>query len=260
MTARRLAGLVRDLTVSWTGAAVVAPRLAPITRRRLARHLARRTLRTLGVSVTHRGVAPAEAEPLLVVANHVSWLDVYVLNALLAARFVAKSETAGWPLVGTITRGFDAIYIVRGSFRDAARVKDVVAAALAAGERVVVFPEATTTDGTWMLRFRAAMFQAAIDADARVLPVALCYRGRDGRPDPAPAFIDDMTFVESLRRVLRAPAIRAEVVFGRPLATHGVDRRALAEAADAIVRRTLRLPPSVGEPRRLRPPPLRRVS
>jgi 1-acyl-sn-glycerol-3-phosphate acyltransferase len=258
MTARRLAGLGRDLAVSWTGAALVAPRLAPPTRRRLARHLARRTLRTLGVSVTRRGVAPAGSEPLLVVANHVSWLDVYVLNALLDARFVAKSETAGWPLVGTITRGFDAIYIVRGSCRDAARVKDVVAAALAAGERVVAFPEATTTDGTRVLRFRAAMFQAAIDAGVRVLPVALRYPGSDGRPDPTPAFIDSMTFVESLRRVVRAPAIRAEVVFGTPLATRGASRRLVAGAAERVVRRTLGLPPFVDA--RGPAPALRRVS
>jgi 1-acyl-sn-glycerol-3-phosphate acyltransferase len=104
------------------------------------------------------------------------------------------------------------------------------------------------------------MFQAAIDAGARVLPVALRYPGNNGRPDPAPAFIDDMTFVESLRRVLRAPAIRAEVVFGRPLATRGADRRTLAEAADAIVRRTLRFPSPIDEARLRRPAPLRRVS
>ena len=204
--------------------------------------LARRTLRTLGVRVTSRGVLPAPGEPLLVVANHVSWLDVYVLNAVLEARFVAKSETATWPVVGTITRGFEAIFIVRESRRDAARVKDAVAAALRAGERMVVFPEATTTDGTHLGHFHPAMFQAAIDAGARVLPVALRYPGADGAPDPAPVFVGETTFLESLVRVLRAPALRAELTFGPLLSPLGRARRELARIARAMIGDALSLP------------------
>src|SRR5262245_7106230 len=144
MTARRLGPVLRDLCVAWSGATMVAPRLTPRERGRLAMRFARRTLRSLGVRVTVRGTALPADEPALIVANHVSWLDVYILNTLVDARFVAKSEVAAWPVVGGITRGFDAIFIVRDSARDAARVKTAVAAALRAGDRVVVFPEATT--------------------------------------------------------------------------------------------------------------------
>ena len=244
----RAPGLLRDLAISWAGAALVAPRVPVATRRRMATRLARRTLRTLSVRVTRRGALTPPGAPLLVVANHISWLDVYVLNALLEGCFVAKSETAGWPIIGTISRGFDAIHLVRESFRDAARVKDVVAAALSGGERVVVFPEATTTDGTRLRRFHPAMFQAAIDARVPVLPVALSYRRPDGSADLAPAFIDDMTFVESLRRVLRASVLRAEVVFGVPLASAGSTRRDLARAAHGFVARALALPAAAIEP------------
>lgn len=238
----RAPGFVREVALAWAGAALVGPRVGPAARRRMATRLARRTLRTLAVRVSRHGALPPPDQPLLVVANHVSWLDVYVLNAFLEARFVAKSETAAWPVVGTISRGFDALHIARGSCRDAARVKDRVAAALGAGERVVVFPEATTTDGSGVRRFHGAMFQAAIDAGVPVLPVALRYRRPDGTVDPTPAFVDDMTFVESLRRVLRASALHAEVTFGSPLAVRGMTRRELAAAAHQFAARTLRVP------------------
>jgi 1-acyl-sn-glycerol-3-phosphate acyltransferase len=204
---------------------------------------ARRTLLALGVGLRRYGPTPPRDEPLLVVANHVSWLDVQVLSAGRGARFVAKSETRHWPVVGTVTQAFDAIFIVRGSFRSAARTKDAVAAALRAGERVVVFPEATTTDGTTVGRFYPAMFQAAIDAGVRVLPVALRYVNEAGRPSSAAAFIDDMTFGGSLARVIAEPALRAEVHFGVPIASLGRTRRELAADARETIARTLALAP-----------------
>jgi len=252
--------MLRQIARAWTGATVIAPWLTPTDRRAAAVRLARRTLRTLGVRVHSRGAPPARGEPLLLVANHVSWLDVYVLNALLEARFVAKAETETWPLVGSITRGFDAIFIVRGSFRDAARVRGVVAAALGTGDRVVVFPEATTTDGGTLRRFHPALFQAAIDAGAPVLPVAIRYRRRDGSPAPEAAFIDDMTFAGSLARILRADALHAELVFGTVLASAGRTRRELAAIAREFVARALRLPATAMEPEaRGRPPRFKRA-
>jgi 1-acyl-sn-glycerol-3-phosphate acyltransferase len=248
MTARRVGPVLRDLCVAWSGATMVAPRLAPPHRGRLAMRLARRTLRSLGVRVTVRGTPLPPDEPALIVANHVSWLDVYVLNALVDARFVAKSEVTAWPVVGAITRGFDAIFIVRDSARDAARVKTAVAAALRAGDRVVVFPEATTTDGTRLGRFHHAMFQAAIDAGVRVLPVALRYARPDGFVDTTPAFVGDMTFVSSLRRIMRASSVRAEVTFASPLAAEWWTRRGLASTARALVANALELPASAIDP------------
>jgi 1-acyl-sn-glycerol-3-phosphate acyltransferase len=244
----RSAGIIRQIARAWMGAVMVAPRLTPAERRAAALRLARRTLRTLGVRVHSRGAPPARGEPLLVVANHISWLDVYVLNALLEARFVAKSETGTWPLIGSIAQGFDAIFIVRGSFRDAARVRGVVATALGTGERVVVFPEATTTDGTTLRRFHPALFQAAIDAGAPVLPVALRYRRRDGAPAPEAAFIDDMTFAGSLARIVRADALHAELVFGPLLSPAGRTRRELAALARDFVARALHFPAAAIEP------------
>src|SRR5690349_11080739 len=134
--ARRWLDVGKDLLVLWTAARLVAPRLDDRDRLQLARRLARRTVATLGLDIAWGGVAVEATEPMLVVANHVSWLDVYVLNAVRPLRFVAKSETRTWPMIGTIAERFDSFFIVRGSYRDAARVKARVAEALRAGDSV----------------------------------------------------------------------------------------------------------------------------
>src|SRR5262249_32363501 len=234
ISARNSVRLAGCLARSWGVAVHRAPRVAPPERLRLAVGLARQTLRALDLSVVARRPAPAPAGPMLIVANHISWVDVYALNALYAARFVAKSETARWPIVGGLTRGFDSIFIVRGSLRDAFRVKNEVAGALAGGSSVVVFPEATTTDGGQVLRFHPAMFQAALDAGVPVQPVALRYLDEGGRRTPAPACVGDMTCVESLRRVLRAGPLTVDVMLGPVLAAR-TTRRDLAAHAHAFV-------------------------
>src|SRR6266404_4009203 len=113
---------------------------------------------------------------------------------------------------------------------DAARVKDAIAAALRRGERVVVFPEGTTTDGTRVGQFYPALLQAAIDAGAPLQPVAIRYVGIDGKPDPATAFIDDMSFAESLARILARPRIVAEVHVAPPYTASHATRGELAFA------------------------------
>jgi len=221
--------------VVWLAARWVCPRLSASGRMLLLERFASRTLGILGVRVTSRGRRPHHEGPCLIVANHVSWLDIYVLNALGGARYVAKSDVACWPLAGAIARGFETLFIVRGSLRDARRVKDEVAAALRQGHRVVVFPEGTTTAGASVGRFYAALFQAAVDTRAPVQPAALRYRTPDGRRDEAAAFVGDMTFLESLRNVLRRPSLTAEVTWGPLVLPHGLDRRDLVEITHRFV-------------------------
>lgn len=241
---RRGGAVLWSLGLTWAIAALVAPRLAPRARRLLSARLARRTLAALDVRMRLTGATPPGDRPRLFVANHVSWLDVYTLGAWWPARFVAKIETASWPLAGTIARRFDALFIARDSFRDAARVKARVAAALAAGDSVVVFPEATTTDGMRLGRFHPALFQAAVEAGAVVQPVALRYRRPDGSPCPAAAFVGDDTFLASLCRVLREPRVQVDVHVGPALSPAGWTRRELAVRAQAAVAGALGLPPA----------------
>src|SRR5215468_10793512 len=232
----RAAALLGQVCLVWLGAVLVAPRVSSATRSWLNGRLADQTLRILRVRVRRLGARPYADGPLLLVANHVSWLDVYALNATLGGpRSVAKSEVARWPIAGSIARGFGTFFHVRGSYRDAASVKDAVAAALRRGEPVVVFPEGTTSEGGEVGRFHAAFFQAAVDAGVPVQPVAIHYPTRDGAPDPAAAFVGEMTFVESLARVLRRRRLDARLTFGPVLPSAGRTRRELAALSQAFV-------------------------
>ncbi len=226
---RRAARLARHLARVYASARLRCPRLGSRARLELAAAFAREMLDALEVRPQVRGRPFPTTDPVLIVANHVSWLDMYALNAVAGARFVAKSEVRGWPFFGTIAQRFDTLFIVRGSYRDAARMRTEVARALREGARVVVFPEGTTTDGTTVGRFHPALFQSAIDARAPVQPVAIRYRDGRGAPSPAPVFVGDTTVLTSVARVIREPSLSVEVTFGPPLSPLGLTRKVLAE-------------------------------
>jgi 1-acyl-sn-glycerol-3-phosphate acyltransferase len=238
--ARRLVRIVGAFLFVWIVARLIAPWLGAARRQRLVGRLSGGVLAVMGVRLETRGAAATG--PVLVVANHVSWLDVQVLNAVRSLRFVAKSETRRWPICGGIAAGFDTIFLERGNVRDAARVKARVASALAAGQSVAVFPEGTTTDGRSLGRFYAALFEAAIEAGVPVQPIALRYPRADGAANPAAAFVDDMTFLESLLLVAREPRLVARLTFAPAIDTSTRCRRRLAAQARRAIAEALDLP------------------
>jgi len=194
----------------------------------------------LGVRLELRGRPPA-AGPVLLVANHISWLDILVMNAARYCRFVSKADVKRWPLISTLATGGGTIYIERESRRDALRVVHHVAESLQRGEVVAVFPEGTTSDGVALLPFHANMIQAAISADVPVQPVALSFLDSKTRaPSLTPCYIGDDTLVGSLWRTVTGPPITAVVHYGAPQAAQGRDRRAwaadLRSAVDALRR------------------------
>ncbi len=194
-----------------------------------------RMLHAVGVEVHVRGARPLLAGPVLLVANHVSWIDVQALGAIAGTRFVAKAEVRGWPVVGAMAARLGTVFLRRGHRRDAMRVKNLLAKLLVTGERVVVFPEGTTTDGTRLAPFYAALLQAAVDAAIPVQPVAIRHSEGDGATSLAAAFVDDMSFVDSLRRVLARPRLVTELVFGPPIWAADKTRRELAARCRAFI-------------------------
>lgn len=198
-------------------------------------------LDAVNVEVVVRGARPLLAGPVLLAANHVSWLDVQALGAVAGTRFIAKAEVRDWPVVGALAARLGTLFIRRGHFRDAMRVKNAIAELLVDGERVAVFPEATTTDGTRLGKFHPALFQAAIDAAIPVQPVAIRIVEDDGSPAAAAAFVDDMTFVESLGRVLARPRLVVELTFGPPIWSADQTRRQLAMRCRSFVAEVLGL-------------------
>ncbi len=224
----RLARALSHALAGWFTIVFLFPRLGPHAQQARVQVWAGQMLRILGIGLQVRGTPPAEG-PVLLVANHISWLDILVMHAARHCRFVSKSEVRRWPLIGTLATGAGTLYIERAKRRDAMRVVHHMAESLRAGDVVAVFPEGTTSDGTTLLPFHANLIQAAVSAGAPVQPVALRYVNRHGASDsPAPLYIGDDTLVASLWRTVSARPFKAGVTFGEPQTPQGRDRRTWA--------------------------------
>jgi 1-acyl-sn-glycerol-3-phosphate acyltransferase len=195
-------------------------------------------LARLSIKLVVVGAPPAQG-PLLLAANHISWLDIVVMHSARYCRFVSKADVQRWPLIGTLATGAGTLFIQRESRRDAMRVVHHMAERLSAGDVLAIFPEGTTSDGVSLLPFHANLFQAAIAANAPVLPMALRFTdAATGDHSLAPCYINDDTLMGSIWRTLRAPPLCAVLTFGEPQAADGRDRRAwaadLRNAVDAL--------------------------
>ena len=216
--------------------AVFYPRLKPAKRRRILKTWSRQLLDILNIGIRTEGQWPVRGEGgYLVVANHVSWLDVFVLNTIYPSRFIAKAEIRNWPLIGWLCKRSNTIFIERAMRQNAASINQQVSFLLKQGVCVGLFPEGTTTDGKQAGHFHSALIQPAIDAGAMLCPIALRYQDENGKQSSAATFIGNMTLSQSIWRILRSPRFDALLVFTPALATAGENRRVLARAAqDAI--------------------------
>lgn len=199
-------------------------------------------LRILNVRLSVSGKTPSGDVPsAMVVANHISWLDVWVINSIQPVRFVAKSDVREWPVIGWLSRKTGVIFIERERRRDTARVSELSTQVLLGGECLCVFPEGTTTEGEHMLPFRSSLLQAAVDARTPVWPVAVQYALADGSPNKAVAYAGTTTLWQSIQAMVAQQEIAAELAFLPPIPAHH-DRRYLAQTAEQKVRSKLNLP------------------
>ncbi|MGC9543850.1 lysophospholipid acyltransferase family protein [Streptomyces sp. UG1] len=195
----------------------------------LVRRWCRWIVRAAGVRIRVDGGAAPDGG-LLLVANHVSWLDIPLLAAVRPARMLAKSEIRHWPVAGWLTARSGALFIDRDRIRALPETVARIAGALRAGDAVTVFPEGSTWCGRAQGRFRRAAFQAALDAGIAVQPVRLRYRST------AAAFVGDDPLLASVWRVARARELVAEVDVLAPIAPDSrADRRSLTRAAEMSV-------------------------
>lgn len=221
------------------------PALDAHARRMRIRRWSRRLLHLLNVDIRMTG---SLAHPnVLVVANHVSWLDIFALHAVGPVRFIAKSEIARWPLIGRLVHGVGTLFIERARRHDTHRVNQEVAKALADGDIVAVFPEGTVTDGTRVLPFKGSLLQPIVDGKGHVQPVAIGYRTPAGDIARAPVY-DHITFVASFWRICGERALVVELVATPPLPAAAKHRRELASDAEAAIRMALALPANGSEP------------
>lgn len=214
--------------------ALLFPCLSQARRLARIRNWSRQLLDIFGVSVV---LAPASAdvENGLWVANHVSWIDIFVLNAVFPSRFVAKSDVRRWPLIGALCAWAGTIFIERENPRALRRTMAVMVAALGNGERVVVFPEGTSAAQGALLPFRANLFEAAIEAAVPVQPVSIRYLDAQGCYHGAVEYIGATSLVESIIAILSGGPIHACLSVLPAFAVDGADRRALAQRAHQSV-------------------------
>ena len=169
--------------------------------------------------------------PLMLVCNHISWLDIAVLHAAVHCRFISKDDIRNWPVLGTLASGGGTLYISRASRRDALRVVHQMAQALQQGNVLAFFPEGTTGDGSTVLPFHANLLQAAIAADAPVQALGLIFEdAATGAPSFAPCYVGDETLLYSAWRTVCAPPLRAVLRCAPVQSAQGRERREFASA------------------------------
>ena len=232
------------------------PFLGKAGRGRLIRTISGWIPAALGLNFTVKGHLPDEeafrsgvtpdGEGYMVCANHISFVDIFVLDAVLPCRFVAKKEIASWPVFGVIAKGVNTIFIDRSRKRAVLEIGEMMAQAIREGSNVLFFPEGTTGTGEKLLPFYANLFQAASQSGARILPVTIRYT-RDGEVSTIPSYAGKVALFTVLKRILFTPGLGVEVTVLDPVSSEGKTRQALCSELSALMSASLGVPDATAE-------------
>lgn len=225
--------LITHLLAGWFTSAVRFPRLDAAGRDHEVRRWTRGLLAILRIQHRVEGALPEGACALA--ANHISWLDIFIIFAVRPVSFVSKAEAGQWPVVGTLVKAGGTAFIDRGKRHAVHAVIHSLIEKLHAGRSVAFFPEGTTTDGGGLLPFHANLFEAARRAPAPVVPITIRYRLRGARCEAA-AYIGDLTLVQSIAQLIKNPGIEAEVIIHPAIAPdENTTRHQLAERVRDVI-------------------------
>lgn len=220
--------------------AIIFPFIASTKREALVRRWSSQLLTLCKVSVQFKDQSGGQmADHALIIANHVSWLDIFVINSWNACHFVAKSDIRSWPIAGWLSAQAGTIFLARGKQREVRRIYEGLVHQLRDNKRIAFFPEGTTGAQGGILPFHPNLFEAAIEAKVPVLPFAVRYVDAQGKLHPAADFIGEMTFAESMKLILQANGIVAELIQLPSISTEGAHRREVAQVARQVVARGL---------------------
>ncbi|MBF2717354.1 1-acyl-sn-glycerol-3-phosphate acyltransferase [Agrobacterium vitis] len=220
-------------------------------RRLLPRYWHRIACLVLGIRVRLHGL-PERQRPLMLAVNHCSWTDILVLSSIADVVFIAKMEVSEWPIFGTLAKLQKSIFIRREEKRSSGEQVNDIAARMADGEIVVLFPEGTTSDGNRLLPVKSSLFGAAAmavplapEGVVYVQPVAIAYTGIHGMPmgrfhRPLVSWPGDVTLGPHLAGLLNVAAVDVDVCFGAPVAyTKDSNRKRVSAKVEAEIRRML---------------------
>lgn len=231
-----LARLGVHLFVGLWKTAVLFPWLTEHGRERRIQRWSHQLVKICGIHMSFDTSQQAEpVSPALIICNHISWLDIFVINTIHPCRFVAKSDIRSWPLIGWLCDKTGTIFIARGKQSDVRRIYAGLVKSIHDGERVAFFPEGTTAAQGTVLPFHANLFEAAIEAQVPVQPYALRYVDADGQLHDAADFIGEMTFVESVIAIVKSGGIKAELIRLPAISTSGAHRRELAVTSREMI-------------------------
>src|SRR5713226_6942735 len=242
--------LVRGLAIAW----LRYPKLSEAERQVKKRRWSNTLLSILAVSVREKNAPKGLPGRCMLVLNHISWLDIFVIDAKFPATFIAKSEVRGWPVVGWLCTLVGTLYIERGKRSAAVRARQMVAAELERGALVAVCPEGITTFGRSLEPFHAALFQPALDAAATLQPVALRYLDSAGRHTDAAGYVGETSLLESVWTIVSTRHMVAEFNLLAPISVHAQTRRSLAEKTETAIASALGVPRPQGSSRARRTP------
>ncbi|MEI7432189.1 MAG: lysophospholipid acyltransferase family protein, partial [Betaproteobacteria bacterium] len=219
------------------GAALIYPAVSHERRLQLKKRWSHQILTILCVKVEAQA---SNAPPgSLIVANHISWLDVFAVHSLRPSAFIAKAEIRQWPFIGWLAERNDTVFLRRGSRGHAKLINAEIDALLEAGIDVAIFPEGTTTDGTHLLGFHAALLQPAIETGHPILPLAISYRNAQGELSLAPSFAGEITLMQCFSSILASRSLTVCVTPAEAIETAGKTRRELSQSAHAAISATL---------------------
>jgi 1-acyl-sn-glycerol-3-phosphate acyltransferase len=235
--------LILHLFAGMATCAFIFPRLDAEGRTQRIKDWSAKLLAICGVRVTVNYAEGAEgvemAHHALIVANHLSWLDIFVINSMKPCRFVAKSEIRGWPLIGWLCEKTGTIFIFRGKQHDVRRIYEGLVQRLQAGERVAFFPEGKAVIQGQVDNFHANLFEAAVVANVSVQPYALRYLDRHGNLSHAVDFGEPITLWQSVLSILDSRELHAELTLLPVIESQDAHRRDLAYAARQHIARAL---------------------
>lgn len=220
--------------------ALIYPALGQRLQNRVMQHWSKTFLGILNAKVKGEGSQSSSGtKGKLIVANHISWLDIFAMNSISPARFIAKSEVGDWPIFGWMVRRAGTLFIRRSVKRDAARVNAAIVRSLEDGQDVALFPQGTSTESLLPVQFHASMLQGAIDAQAIAHPIALFYTDERGELLDKVAFTGNMTFMDSLWTILQLPCIEARLFYLSGIDCQGKTRREVSQVSSAAINEEL---------------------
>ncbi|MES2353838.1 MAG: lysophospholipid acyltransferase family protein [Pseudomonadota bacterium] len=197
---------------------------------------ARKLLAILHVRVEVRGdVALRHTAGCIIAANHISWLDIFLIHTIRPARFVAKSEIRDWPVVGWLCAKTGTLFIERTRRHHTAKINEIMRDVVQEGGTVGLFPEGSTSLGDQLKKLHSSLFQAAVQSDVPLIPTAIRYTDIQRRRSEIPAYVDDMSLAKSLSQILAAPELCATLHFATPIIPTGKNRRELTQETENAI-------------------------